>query len=70
MIFGVPASLCDSVSLATGGRSEKRKHANAHKLGVMGKRLLENLHRGEEPLVPQQLNCEVFLLNKVKLVTG
>lgn len=48
IIFGVAASLCDFVSLATGGRSEKTKHPNAHKLRAMGMGLLENLHRGEE----------------------
>lgn len=59
MIFGVPVSLCDSVSLATGGRREKKKHPSAPKLGVMGKGLLENPCRGEESLLLQQPNCEV-----------
>jgi len=35
------------------------KHPHADNLGAMGKGLLEKLHRGGEPLVLQQLTCEV-----------
>lgn len=62
MIFGVLASLCDSVSLATGGRSKKMTYPNAHKLRAMGKGMLKNPRRDEESLVLQHLNCEVSFL--------
>ncbi|EOB09050.1 hypothetical protein Anapl_12485 [Anas platyrhynchos] len=59
-----------SSQLSDGGRSEKIKHPNFHKLGSVGKGQLKNLCRGEESLVPWQLNYEVSERKQIKPVTS